>query len=60
MVERKRRDAVKDGRLKRQDEIASLEEGVRASIITGHEAESVRRAIIARREVIEVDDFPRL
>jgi hypothetical protein len=59
-VEQKLRLAVKDGRLPRGAEGASLEAGVRAGIITGDEADLVRQATAARREVIQVDDFPQL
>ena len=59
-VERKLRDAVKDGRLKVHDEDAMPDEGVRAKIISEDEAEIVRKAIAARRQVIRVDDFPGL
>jgi acyl-CoA dehydrogenase len=59
-IERKLRDAVREGRLKARDEAASLEEGVRAGIITSDEADLVRQATGVRREAIRVDDFPRL
>jgi acyl-CoA dehydrogenase len=58
--EQKIHDAEKEGRIKRQNETAALEEGIRAGIIAGHEADSIRRAMAARRDVIEVDDFPHL
>jgi acyl-CoA dehydrogenase len=59
-VEKKLREAVKNGRLQTQAEELLLEEGVRAGIITAEEANLVQQAVIVRREVIQVDDFPRL
>jgi acyl-CoA dehydrogenase len=58
-VERKLRDAVKDGRLKVKAETTISDEGVRAGIISDDEADVVRQAAAARREVIRVDEFPR-
>ena len=59
-VEQKLRDAVKDGRLDRGAEDALLDAGVRAGVITSDEADFIRQATAARREVIRVDDFPHL
>jgi len=35
-------------------------DGIRAGILTGPEGEALRQALEARREVIKVDDFPRV
>jgi acyl-CoA dehydrogenase len=59
-VEQKLKNAVKDGRLKVWTQDAAPEAGVQAGVITGDEAELLRQAEEARREVIRVDDFPRL
>ncbi len=59
-VEKKLRDAVKAGKLKDQPEARLLEEGVKAGVVTGSEAEILRLALAARAEVIRVDDFPKL
>jgi acyl-CoA dehydrogenase len=59
-VERNLNDAVKGGRLKRQDEASLLEAGIRAGIVTREEADLIVMAAAARKEVIGVDDFPRL
>jgi acyl-CoA dehydrogenase len=59
-VEKKLKDAVKDGRLKVRTQDAAPEAGVQAGVITGDEAELLRQAEEARSEVILVDDFPRL
>jgi acyl-CoA dehydrogenase len=58
-VEQKLNDAVKNGRLKERADNSLLEEGLRAGIITRDEAGLVLQATAARREVIQVDDFPR-
>jgi len=57
-VEKRVRDAVRAGRLTAGSEERQLEEGLTAGIITAAEAEIVRQATAARREVIRVDDFP--
>ena len=59
-AEQKLRDAAKTGRLPRQDEDSLLETGVSKGIISGEEANCVRQASAARKEVIQVDDFPKL
>ncbi|HTY61889.1 MAG TPA: acyl-CoA dehydrogenase [Acidobacteriota bacterium] len=59
-AEQKLRNAVKTGRLQRQDEESLLEMGVSAGILSSEEADSVRQASAARREVIKVDDFPEI
>jgi acyl-CoA dehydrogenase len=59
-IERRLRDAVKEGQLGARDEAALLENGVNAGIITGDEADLVRQASAARSKVIQVDEFPRL
>ncbi len=57
MIERILRSAVKNGKLtkKREDEL--VDSGLAEGVIEAHEAELVRAAIAARREVIKVDDF---
>lgn len=59
-VEQKLSNAVKAGRLEWRAGDSFLEVGVREGIITGDEADSVRRATAARKDVIQVDDFPQL
>jgi acyl-CoA dehydrogenase len=59
-VEQKLRDAVRNGRLQAQTEQSRLEAAVSAGIITRDEASTVQQATVARKEVIQVDDFPRL
>lgn len=57
-VEKRLRDAVKAGRMAGGSDERMLEEGLRSGVIGAEEAEIVRRAAAARREVIRVDDFP--
>ena len=59
-VEKKLRDAVRAGKLKEQPDALLLEEGARAGVVTGAEAEILRLALAARAEVIRVDDFSKL
>ena len=59
-LEKKLREAVREGQLQRQDGDSHLEEGVRRGIITADEADILKLAASARREVIKVDDFPQL
>ncbi len=59
-VEKKLRDAMRAGKLKEQPDALLLEEGARAGIVTGAEAEILRMALAARAEVIRVDDFSKL
>jgi acyl-CoA dehydrogenase len=59
-VEQSLKDAVKGGRLKRQAEGPLLEAGIRAGIVTREEADLIVKATEARKEVIRVEDFPRL
>ncbi len=59
-VEKKLRDAVRAGKLKEQRDARLLEEGARGGVVTGAEAEIVRRALAARAEVVRVDDFSKL
>jgi acyl-CoA dehydrogenase len=56
-VERTLRSAVKSGKLTKSREDELVERGLAAGIIEPHEAEQLRAAIAARREVIKVDDF---
>ena len=57
VVERMLRSAVKSGRLTRMREDELVDAGVAEGIIDAHDAELVKAAIAARREVIKVDDF---
>ena len=59
-VERKLRDAVKDGRLMAGTDMTVLDAGLQAGIITGAEAEMLVASWEARREATRVDDFPSL
>jgi acyl-CoA dehydrogenase len=59
-VEQKLNKAVKAGRLEWETGDSFLEAGVRDGIIARDEADSVRQADAARRDVIRVDDFPQL
>jgi acyl-CoA dehydrogenase len=59
-VERKLRDAVREGKLEKQPDGLLLEAAIHRGILTEEEADLVRRADSARREVIRVDDFARL
>ena len=51
------RAAMKDGRLDRGDPEAACEAAVQAQIVSREEANQVRAAVAARREVIKVDAF---
>lgn len=57
-VERKLRDAVKDGRIASGSDEQTLQRALDAGAITASEAEIVAVAQTARQEVIRVDDFP--
>ena len=59
-LERKLREAARKGRLNKMNADSYLEEGVQKGIITSDEADILRLAESARREVITVDDFPHL
>ena len=59
-AEQKLRDSVKTGWLPRQDEDSLLETAVSKGIISSQDADCVRQASAARKEVIQVDDFPKL
>ncbi|MEJ2111764.1 MAG: acyl-CoA dehydrogenase [Acidobacteriota bacterium] len=59
-VERKLRDAVRQGSLEEQPESLLTDAGVRSGVITEDEAKRIREAEIARRKVIEVDAYPSL
>lgn len=56
-VERMLRAAVKSGKLDKAREEALVQQGLAAGVIEADEAEQIRAAIAARREVIKVDDF---
>jgi len=57
-VERKLRDARKQGTISGEDESSVLSAAIAAGVITAAEGEAVTAADAARREVIRVDDFP--
>ncbi len=56
-IERMLRAAVKSGKLNKAVEEDLVQQGLAAGVIEGHEAEQIRAAMAARREVIKVDDF---
>ena len=58
VAERKVRDAIREGHITAGTEEESIEAGFSAGIISRKEAEKMKLAIEARREVIKVDDFP--
>jgi len=55
---RKLRAAIKAGTLQAGDPEARLEAGLAAGIVTEPEAAAVKAAMLARKAVIQVDDFP--
>ncbi len=57
VVERMLRSAVKSGKLTKMREDELVDRGLAEGVIEAHEAELVKAAIAARREVIKVDDF---
>jgi acyl-CoA dehydrogenase len=59
-VERKLRDAVREGQIRAGTDVDTIDAGFRAGIITRQEADKMLLALDARREVIRVDDFPSL
>jgi acyl-CoA dehydrogenase len=56
-VERMLRSAVKSGKLTKTREDELVDRGLAAGVIEPQEAELLKAAIAARREVIKVDDF---
>ena len=56
-IERMLRSAVKSGKLTKTGEDELVDHGLAEGVIEADEAELVRAAIAARREVIKVDDF---
>lgn len=56
-VERMLRAAIKSGKLNKTREDELVDRGLAAGVIEAREAELVKAAIAARREVIKVDDF---
>jgi len=56
-IEQKLRNAVKEGRIEKGKDAEILAAGLQAGVITTDEANLVRIALEARREVIMVDDF---
>ncbi len=59
-VEQKLREAVKAGSVRGRTDGEIVTAGVEGGIITADEAELLRQAHQARREVTRVDDFPHL
>jgi acyl-CoA dehydrogenase len=57
-VEQKLRAAVKAGTLTAAAEETLLREGVARGVIDKREGDLIREAAIARRDAIQVDDFP--
>jgi acyl-CoA dehydrogenase len=53
----KLRTAMHQGLLTHDDPEASVEAGLQAGVISEHEADDIRAAILARRQVIQVDAF---
>lgn len=58
IIEKQLRAAVKAGELTKMPESQLVEAGLAKGIINEEQAETIRVAIAARREVIQVDDFP--
>lgn len=52
--------AAARGLIRGESEEELLAAGLRGGVLTGPEAESIRLALEARREVIQVDDFPKV
>jgi acyl-CoA dehydrogenase len=59
-VEQKLRSAVRNGLIEKRDGGSYAEEAVLRGIITREEADILRSADVARRDVIRVDDFTKL
>ncbi len=59
-VERKLQVAAARGLIQAGSDDRMLADGMKAGILTGPEGEALRLALEARREVIKVDDFPRV
>jgi acyl-CoA dehydrogenase len=59
-LEKRLRNAVKDGRLRKGTELEILEAALNAEIVTADEAKTLWLAMEARREAARVDDFPSL
>jgi len=57
-VERRLRAAVQAGRLQPSDESRLLDDAVEEGVLNKQEADLIRDATTARRDVITVDDFP--
>jgi len=57
-AEQKLRDAVKSGRIEDLPEEGLPQAGVCAGVITLRESEQLYKALAARRDAIQVDDFP--
>ena len=57
-VEKKLRAAIQTGALRASDEATLLREAVERGVIGKKDADAIRDAAAARREAIQVDDFP--
>ncbi|MFQ5468853.1 MAG: acyl-CoA dehydrogenase [Gammaproteobacteria bacterium] len=57
-VEKKLRKAIREGRLQKADDEQLIVNALDAGIIDETEAQQLRYAAVARRDVIMVDDFP--
>ena len=57
-IEKKVYSAVKSGKIKVHDEMAMVEAAYTQQVITAEEADTLRSAIEARKETIQVDHFP--
>ena len=56
-IQKRLREAVKDGRLQRSSAAKLVRQGVEAGVITAEEAEQLERAEAARADAIAVDSF---
>ena len=56
-VEKKLRAAVASGVLRAGDDVSLVREGIERGVIERRDADLIRDAEAARREVIQVDDF---
>ncbi len=57
-LERKLQDAVRQGQIRPGSEEQLLDQAAEAGILDAQQAARYRSALAARREVIQVDDFP--
>jgi acyl-CoA dehydrogenase len=57
-VEKRIAKARRDGKIRGHDEASLLVEAIKAGIVSASDAEMLKLAEAARRDVIQVDDFP--